>query len=485
MWKSSESTRRRRLQFDPLEGRQLLNGGYFQGPRVEMNSLPSGSNIGVVWVSAHEADVTAWASATPADSAPETRGRPLRQPWTRVARIFMRSIPGLAGPGLIGDALWEGVGWDRSSVSAVLTASNAVWAAQSSLLTQPGDVAAARSSSNLSGLSNPSGFGAGDWMTGTFSEAAGGASLASSASVGAPGPQGGPSPGGFDPADFLFQNRSQDQPSPLASMSMPPPSLVLMVNGMRDRTETSEQGTALAAPLNATVNPGAPSLQAAAPLGNTIGTAVVGAASRSAAGARRPGVASSRPQTHSIASETDSSIGDRTVSLALGSFPRGVLAVARGGRASGFAVVATTLSHSELAPCSSESDAAAPDVDDARPLPRGADLIAEALPFAGDSLERSLEDFVRQLRTVDVAGIVTQGPTPIVVASPLAVAGAAASKPWSSERSSGAGPGRGKGLRVVDSLGRELALQASPSCPGGLVREALSDSKRVHRRPRI
>ena len=101
-------------------------------------------------------------------------------------------------------------------------------------------------------------------------------------------------------------------------------------------------------------------------------------------------------------------------------------------------------------------DSVASGRDGAAPLPRGADLIAEALPLAGDSLERSLEEFVRQLRAVNVAGIVTEGPTPIVVAA-VAIAGAAASAVVVREVVRRRG-GRGKGLRMVDSLGRELAL---------------------------
>jgi hypothetical protein len=90
------------------------------------------------------------------------------------------------------------------------------------------------------------------------------------------------------------------------------------------------------------------------------------------------------------------------------------------------------------------------------PSPRGADLIAEALPFVGDSLERSLDAFVRQLREVDVAGLGAGGPMPIMIAS-VAVLGAATSVVVMREivrrRSA-----RGRGLRVVDSLGRDFAL---------------------------
>jgi hypothetical protein len=84
--------------------------------------------------------------------------------------------------------------------------------------------------------------------------------------------------------------------------------------------------------------------------------------------------------------------------------------------------------------------------------PRGADLIAEALPLAGDSLQRSLEEFMRQLESVDV----TRGPTPALVAT-LAVAGAVASAVVAQEVIRRRSTSR-NGIRLVDSRGRELAL---------------------------
>jgi hypothetical protein len=87
------------------------------------------------------------------------------------------------------------------------------------------------------------------------------------------------------------------------------------------------------------------------------------------------------------------------------------------------------------------------------PQPRGADLIAQALPFAGDALERSLDDFVRQLRAADLA---PDARNPVVAASLVAI-GAATAAIVAHEvvrrRSA-----RGRGLRLRDPLGRELAL---------------------------
>ena len=122
----------------------------------------------------------------------------------------------------------------------------------------------------------------------------------------------------------------------------------------------------------------------------------------------------------------------------------------------GRSALATTLSRSLLVPESDATDAASSGHNEAVPAPRGADLIAESLPFAGDSLERSLDDFVRQLEEVDVAALVGRGPTPMVIAT-LAVAGTAASavvvRGIIRRRAE-----RGRGARIVDSLGRELAL---------------------------
>jgi hypothetical protein len=252
---------------------------------------------------------------------------------------------------------------------------------------------------------------------------------------------GGAPPGGFNPAGFLVQERWQDMAPPPASMNIPPLSPAF------------EFGATVTAPLTAAVGVSVPGVQTLAPLGGNLGAALVAATQAPQAA---PTGATAAAQPHSIVVDNLAPAADRIAAPSLGSFTRGVADPSRGAQASLHAVLATTSSHPDLASSSSGSDAGAPGRDGAAPLPRGADLIAEALPLAGDSLERSLEDFVRQLRAVDVAGIVTEGPTPIVVAA-VAIAGAAASAVVVREvvrRRAG----RGKGLRTVDSLGRELAL---------------------------
>jgi hypothetical protein len=89
-------------------------------------------------------------------------------------------------------------------------------------------------------------------------------------------------------------------------------------------------------------------------------------------------------------------------------------------------------------------------------LPRGADLIAEALPFADGSLERSLNEFVRQLEAVDMTGLLAGGPPAVVVASVTLLTAAASAlvvREVARRRSA-----RGRGVRMMDHLGRELAL---------------------------
>jgi hypothetical protein len=83
-------------------------------------------------------------------------------------------------------------------------------------------------------------------------------------------------------------------------------------------------------------------------------------------------------------------------------------------------------------------------------------LIAEALPFVGHSLEESLNDLVRQLEAVDMTGLVRGGPTPMVVASVTVLTAATSAlvvREVLRRRSA-----RGRGVRMMDHLGRELAL---------------------------
>ena len=114
----------------------------------------------------------------------------------------------------------------------------------------------------------------------------------------------------------------------------------------------------------------------------------------------------------------------------------------------------------------SSSESADPAVDGpigAIPSPQGADLIVEALPIAGRTLETALDEFVRQLDHLDAGLLVSRGPAPIVVFS-LSLLSAAASaelaRRYLRRRTS-----LKRGILAVDSSGRELTL-GFPELPG-------------------
>lgn len=125
------------------------------------------------------------------------------------------------------------------------------------------------------------------------------------------------------------------------------------------------------------------------------------------------------------------------------------------GGAPGHTELTTIQAHTGMLPAAGTVPTAATP-DEAPPSPLGADLIVEAFPFSGHTLERSLDAFVRQLEEVDVAGLVARSPAPIFVTS-LSVLGTGAAAIVASEMLQRRSR-RGRRLRVVDSTGRELAL---------------------------
>lgn len=134
---------------------------------------------------------------------------------------------------------------------------------------------------------------------------------------------------------------------------------------------------------------------------------------------------------------------------------RASLDLSRQGGTSGRFTFATTQTHTVMLPVV-EAVARSGASEEAPLSPLGADLIAEAFPFAGDSLVPSLDAFVRQLEEVDVTGLVAREPAPVLVTS-LTLLGTAASALAAREMLQRRG-GRGGRLRIVDSVGRELAL---------------------------
>ena len=95
--------------------------------------------------------------------------------------------------------------------------------------------------------------------------------------------------------------------------------------------------------------------------------------------------------------------------------------------------------------------------------PRGADLIAEALPFARESLEDALEDFVRQLRGVDLALFDAKGPGPIVFLSAGVLASAVSAevvRRYMQRRGA-----MNRGILALDASGRQHTM-GFPELPG-------------------
>ena len=97
------------------------------------------------------------------------------------------------------------------------------------------------------------------------------------------------------------------------------------------------------------------------------------------------------------------------------------------------------------------------------PAPRGADLIAEALPFARESLEVALEDFVNQLAEMDLGLLNSQGPAPIVVFSVAVLTSAASAelaRRYVQRRNA-----MNRGIVAIDASGRQHTL-GFPELPG-------------------
>jgi hypothetical protein len=436
MSKSSEIPRRRRLAFDPLEGRQLLNGGYSQAPLTEMAPGFSGLPAGGVSVYYHDG-FSAGTGNILSPQGPTGWG-----PAAWVEQHGADPDAGLLGPAVPtfgGGFALDIPAWDRTSVTVVETA----WTAQSGLMAPPSSFVISFT------LYSPASPTANGWATGT---SGGGVTSAAPAWLGNANNSGNAASGTYDSAYYFAQTRTPDLAPPLPPVFASPVPLSALISGMRERTEAPESPSALAGSLSVSANPGAPGAPAMSALPANVAAAIV---SPTPGPQTPPSGAVVAAQPHALGGDADAAGGDRTIALATGSVTRGVNIPPRAANLGG-ALVATTLSQVEPASPSSAPGTSTTDLDDAAPLPRGADLIAEALPFAGDSLERSLEDFVRQLKAVDVGGIVTQGPTPIVVAS-IALAGAAASAVVVREvvRRRTA---RRNGPRVFDSRGRELAL---------------------------
>lgn len=438
MWNFAQTSRRRRLVFDLLEGRRLLNGDTFRVPGEGI--APSGFPMRSAWVSgpdfarpgpamfAHAEDLGAGVVPAFIDQRGHDSG------WTDTDP----DSPIVPGDGDRGEPAPGGTAFPGGSTESVSGGSG--WAGQQSAL--PADM----------GASNPTGSPASELAMGSGLSAGSGAP---SPGAGDAGSSASPFPMGGAPGELGADSHPQDPSSPPFSMISGAWIQSLMWSAIREnRLDLSSTGSMPIAPLETPVWAPPPSVQALTPLAANPGAPAV------VTSQALPASPVIQAQVHSMFSDPDGMLGEHPGSLAMGLPAR---AEGRGAMDSGRAredygravVVATMLSQSSLSPSSDEAGRTDASLEEIAASPRGADLISEALPIAGESLERSLEEFVRQLETVDVSAIVTSGPTPLVFAS-MAVVGAAAAavvvRGVVRRRS------RRGGLRIVDSLGRELAL---------------------------
>jgi hypothetical protein len=445
MWKSLDTSRRRRLQFDPLEGRQLLSGGYLPAPHGEFAFVPAGSTVRPEWVSGSEMG--------------DGEGRYLSvlesSVWDRSGSVM--DVRG-------GDPYAEYAGLDGASWMGGSAHSEAgVGGAPGSSVTSDG-------SGNASPSPDPS-MQAGNYLVSMYmSSPSNGATNAwnstndpGSSEAASPSAPPGPTtnltiwtgvPGGYNPGNSAFLAREQAQTPPPFSTNAPQTFPGPYFDPMRDRSD----GIAAGIPPTMSVNPNA---VANAPGVQALGTVSLGVGVSSIAGGSSAQATSSVAVLAgrlALAADPDAPGGDHAGSSSAGLATqvdaRARISTAWTSPSTGRTNLSTI--HSDRTLPSTSAEQAGSDRGQADPLPQGADLILEALPFAGDTLERSLEEFVRQLEAVDVAGLVRHGPPPFVVAS-VAVVSAAATAVVVREvvrrRSA-----RGGRLRMVDSQGRELAL---------------------------
>ena len=257
-------------------------------------------------------------------------------------------------------------------------------------------------------------------------------------------------PGGFP----VFMRTNMPPPLPFFMMDAADASPDVATGFDRGRSEPFEPLGSLQAPSNPAASSSGPNVQALLPASATVN----GAMAVPTAGVQAVSASSALPAQPAAIGDPASNRVDRPAA-AVGSVPSASVRVAvetdRPSFSLGRSFLATALSHSVLLPTAGP-DGSGHDRYAAGLLPRGADLIAEALPFDGDSLERGLDEFVRQLEAVDVASLVSRGPAPLVIVSVamLSTAASALVVREAVRRRSG----RGRGVRMVDHLGRELAL---------------------------
>lgn len=455
MWYLDQTPRRRRLLFDPLEDRRLLSdglapispwatasipavpSGYREGPpgtAGQAESPPASAGVMAVSWETYPGDPSGIGPAHPGSFLPISSYRADRGPMPREGSFSSGAPDGFApGP--------------------------------ASTRTQPTTFAFTFSffASNNHGSWPLNG----DGYAGTPGGGAPARSTASTAPspLGASGWDAGPGPGGFDAGDaHPFAGPQDGAPPPgAANASLNP--LEMLAAMLKGRPEPPDAAAAVDV-LGTMAGAEVPGLQAGAMVGANPAPAANPAAVSAANAATISAIQGMNPQgppagaagqlaPHAVANDGDSWAGDRAMALTLGSgaggAPRRMPALRHSLDPGG----------STRSPADGASVAAEMPVDGldaALTATRRADLIAESLPMVGDSLQRGLEDFVNQLEAVDVPGIVAQGPPPAITAT-IAVIGAATTSMVVREVARRKSSRRdGRGVRIVDPFGRELAL---------------------------
>ncbi|MHB1556880.1 MAG: hypothetical protein ACYC61_05290 [Isosphaeraceae bacterium] len=451
------TARRRGFGFDPLEDRRLLNGGYYpnagyghiaMGDAQAMQMAAEGAGrgermnrseaSGPIAIPSWPGDVGGWASGGGPGglSSPDHPGGPMPPAWP--------SSPG----GSLTDAYYAPTSAD---LQAGATPAGTLQGA-SLPPTSPSPTSSAAAT-------NPSSGSPGGWMQPSQDNAVPAVSPAVQPAVDVPGfPQA--APAGVGGPGSLAQMPGEPNGFGSSLGASLAAFLAAVFAADHARSENFDGVAALGGSSLAASGLNAAASSAYVPAG-PLALAAPGASAAAAGLSASTGVPGPPAQP---ATPTAADPGHAThlaaappSAIAALSRPDGrvSLDLSRQGGAPGRSMLATTQTHSVMLPVV-EAVATPGGPEEAPVSPLGADLIAEAFPFAGDSLERSLDAFVRQLEEVEVVGLGVRGPAPILVSS-LSVLGTAASALVVFEMLQRRG-GRGKRIRVVDSLGRELAL---------------------------
>jgi hypothetical protein len=264
------------------------------------------------------------------------------------------------------------------------------------------------------------------------------------------------------PPGVWFQLRISSEPAAGLSQSAAAPMVLALVTPQRSRLDSAEAGPlpySLANPLALSSLSSPPGLGSILAGVSGPGTGSGLSAQLVPAGGNLPAQPGALSGANGIATDRLlSSGGSRQRVVLVGDLGQGRAARAQASRAA-----SPLIRHSTLRPHSELPAPATDERSDPVPLPRAADLIAEALPFDRASLEDALEQFLRQLDHRNGGRFAARGPTPIVLFS-LAVLGSVGSveiaRRFLRRRMLVA-----QGIRVGDPLSRGIPI-GFPEMPG-------------------